>query len=47
MVGWRDNQKYRQDSGKAANAMAAAVFLGVDSMISMYLYLFFPVLRLK
>jgi hypothetical protein len=36
MIRWRDNQNIIRSAAKAANAMAAAVFLGVDSMISMY-----------
>jgi hypothetical protein len=44
MVRWRDNQNIIGSAAKAANAMAAAVFLGVDSMISMYFVFVFPIL---
>jgi hypothetical protein len=40
MIGWRNNQNVVGSAANAANAMAAAVFLGVDSMISMYSVLF-------
>jgi hypothetical protein len=44
MIRWRDNQNIVRIAAKAVNAMAAAVFLGVDSMISMYFVFVFPVL---
>jgi hypothetical protein len=47
MIRWRDNQNIIRTAAKAVNAMAAAVFLGVDSMISMSVFVFSSTFRLN
>jgi hypothetical protein len=47
-IRWSDNQNIVRISGKAANAMAAAVFLGVDSIYIDVFYIDFSnTFRLK